>query len=274
MNSKQSIGFIGAGNMAEALIRGLRAGPSSDQMLSAFDPDKDRLRSLHTAHGILMASNNEELVTSCNVVILAVKPSVVPKILDDLGSQISPDTLIISVAAGVPIAAIQQRITAQTGIIRAMPNTPALVGSGVTALASGPFARPSDMTLATGIFNCVGSTVVVPERLINGVTGLSGSGPAYVFLILEALSDAGVAVGLSREQARQLSLHTVLGAAELVKQSGEHPSILKERVTSPGGTTIAGLQALEEGGLRATLIRAVQRATERATELGKQTTDS
>jgi pyrroline-5-carboxylate reductase len=192
------------------------------------------------------------------------------KVLDGVASAIDPRKLVISIAAGVPIAAIERKLGAGARIVRAMPNTPALVGAGACALSPGEHATEEDLELASALFQAVGTATVVEENLLDAVTGLSGSGPAYVFLVIEALSDAGVKVGLPRYTALKLASQTVLGAAKLLIETGAHPGQLKDQVTSPGGTAIAGLHTLEAGGLRTTLINAVEAATRRAKELGEQ----
>ncbi|MGZ8833746.1 MAG: pyrroline-5-carboxylate reductase, partial [Thermoanaerobaculia bacterium] len=187
----------------------------------------------------------------------------------EVGGTISPDALVISIAAGVPVAAISAKLSAGTRVVRAMPNTPALVDAAATAIARGEYARESDIEDAKRIFDAIGTTVVLDESLMDAVTGLSGSGPAYVFLILEALSDAGVKVGLSRRTSQLLAAQTVLGSAKLLLETNEHPGRLKDMVTSPGGTAITGLHTLEHGGLRTTLMNAVEAATRRSRELGE-----
>jgi pyrroline-5-carboxylate reductase len=191
------------------------------------------------------------------------------KVLEQVGPQIHPHALVISIAAGIPLAAIERKLP-QARVIRTMPNTPALVGAGATAIAAGGHATDEDIKAARRIFDSVGTTVVLEESQLDAVTGLSGSGPAYIFLIIEALSDAGVKVGLSRYNAQALAAQTVLGSAKLLIETNEHPGRLKDMVTSPGGTAIAGLHTLEAGGLRTTLMNAVEEATRRSRELGEQ----
>jgi pyrroline-5-carboxylate reductase len=262
------ITFIGAGNMANAIIKGLlRAGLSKDKV-TATVRRAEKKKELEDAYGIRVASDNLTAAREAEVVVLCVKPQALDKVLIEIAPAIDPSKLIISVAAGVPIAAIQRRLGAGARIVRTMPNTPSLVGSGATALSTGEHATKDDLTLATAMFDSVGLTTVVDEYLLDAVTGLSGSGPAYIFLIIEALSDAGVKVGLSRHQALKLAAQTVLGSAKLLLETGQHPGQLKDQVTSPGGTAIAGIATLEAGGLRTTLINAVETATRRARELG------
>ena len=206
-----------------------------------------------------------------NVVVLAVKPQVLPEVLAEIAPAASPDRLFISVAAGITCETIESALGGTATVVRAMPNTPALVQAGATVLAPGQHAGQADLDLARCIFEAVGIVEVLTESQMNAVTGLSGSGPAYVFVILESLADAGVKVGLPRPIALKLAAQTVMGAAKLLLDTNGHPGQLKDMVTSPGGTTIAGLHALEQGGLRTTLISAVEAATQRALELGKST---
>jgi pyrroline-5-carboxylate reductase len=265
----KTIGFIGAGNMAEAMIRGLlRGGDFAIAQIAASGPRDERMRELRDTYGIYATTDNKVPAAS-EIVVLSVKPQILARVLEEVGSTISSEALVISIAAGVPIAAIQSRLSSGTRVVRAMPNTPALVDAAATAISRGEFARESDLEDAKRIFDAVGSTVVLDESLLDAVTGLSGSGPAYVFLILEALSDAGVKVGLSRRTAQLLAAQTVLGSAKLLLETGEHPGMLKDMVTSPGGTAITGLHTLEHGGVRTTLMNAVEAATRRSRELGE-----
>src|SRR5450432_970563 len=269
MSNDKTIGFIGAGNMAEAMIRGLlRGGDFAIAQIAASGPRDERMRELRDTYGIYATTDNKVPAAS-EIVVLSVKPQILSRVLDDVGSTISPDALVISIAAGVPVAAIQARLATGTRVVRAMPNTPALVDAAATAIARGEFARESDLEDAKRIFDAIGTTVVLDESLMDAVTGLSGSGPAYVFLILEALSDAGVKVGLSRRTSQLLAAQTVLGSAKLLLETNGHPGMLKDMVTSPGGTAITGLHTLEHGGLRTTLMNAVEAATRRSRELGE-----
>ena len=263
------IGFLGAGNMAEALMKGLlRGGHCDPSQVAASAPREERVAELRERYGIFATQKNLELVERSDIVVLSVKPQIMRKVLDEIGEKLAPETLVISVAAGIPIAAIEQRLKAGTRVIRTMPNTPALVDAGATAIARGGHATETDLANAKRIFDAVGITVTLDESQLDAVTGLSGSGPAYLFLILEALSDAGVKVGLSRRTAQLLAAQTVLGSAKLLLETNEHPGRLKDMVTSPGGTAITGLHVLESGGLRTCLIDAVEAATKRSHELG------
>jgi len=265
-----TIGFIGAGNMAEAMIRGLvRGGHVPAARITASGPRRERLDKLAASYGIAITLDNREVARSAGLVVLSVKPQILDKVLREIGDQLTPGALVVSIAAGVDTEAIESAIADGVRVVRAMPNTPALVGAGATAIAAGKHASEADLATAKALFDAVGITVVLDETHLDAVTGLSGSGPAYIFLILEALSDAGVKVGLSRRSAQLLAAQTVLGSAKMLIETDEHVGRLKDMVTSPGGTAIAGLHTLEEGGLRTTLINAVETATKRARELGR-----
>ncbi len=266
----QKIGFLGAGNMSSALIRGILAsGLVTPGQVRASDVSDERLERLHKQHGVETTKSNLDLVRWASVLVFAVKPQVTDRVVKEVASAFGPETLAISIAAGIPIAAFERRLPKNTRVVRAMPNTAAIALAGATAIAPGSHATDADMSLAKHIFDAVGRTVVLDESLIDAVTGLSGSGPAYIMLIIEALADGGVKVGLHRETALLLAAQTVYGSAKLQLDTGEHPGRLKDMVTSPGGTAIAGLHTLESGGLRRTLIDAVEIATTRAQELGQ-----
>lgn len=262
------IAFIGGGQMAEALIGGLLAGQVCPaESIWATDPVAERCDRLQSQFGVQVGSVNREAVAWADVVVLAVKPQTLPAVLGELGAALAK-VLVISIVAGVTIKTIAEQMPGAMRVVRAMPNTPALVREGMTALALGSAVSDADGRLAHTLFEAVGRVVLVEERLMDAVTGLSGSGPAYVFLAIEALADGGVKMGLPRQTSEILAAQTVLGAARLVLESGVHPAQLKDRVASPGGTTIAGLYELEERGLRATLMAAVEAATLRSKELG------
>ncbi|MFP5245335.1 MAG: pyrroline-5-carboxylate reductase [Thermoanaerobaculia bacterium] len=268
----RTIGFIGAGNMAEAMIRGLLRGDDfAPGQIRASGPREERVRELREKYGIEATGDNKHPARA-EIVALSVKPQILSRVLDEVADTIAQDALVISIAAGVPVSTIQARLASGTRVIRAMPNTPALVDAGATAIAGGEHAREEDLADAKRIFDAVGVTVVLEETALDAVTGLSGSGPAYVFLILEALSDAGVKVGLSRRTAQLLAAQTVLGSAKLLLETNGHPGRLKDMVTSPGGTAITGLHTLENGGVRTTLMNAVEAATRRSRELGEALT--
>jgi pyrroline-5-carboxylate reductase len=270
MITDKKLGFIGVGNMGEALVKGLigsKAAAPSQILVSARR--LERIQEMETLYGVRGGSNSE-VARDCDVLVLAVKPQILDQVLRGISTDVSREKLVISVAAGVPIAAIERRLRPPVHIVRAMPNTPATVAAGATALALGEHAVAADLAAAKTIFDSVGITVVLEENQLDAVTGLSGSGPAYLFLIIEALADAGVKVGLSRRASMQLAAQTVLGSAKLLIESGQHPGMLKDGVTSPGGTAIAGLHTLEAGGLRNVLMNAVEAATRRSRELGEE----
>lgn len=266
----KKIAFLGAGNMAGALVKGLvAAGAAAPDEILCTDVRSERLEELAKKHGVRTGKDNAEAARWADVVVLSTKPQVFDRLLPDVGRGVREDALVVSVAAGVPIAAIEARLPKGARVVRTMPNTPCLVDAGATAIAAGTHAQPEDVALARAVFASVGVTVVLDESLLDAVTGLSGSGPAYIFLIIEALADAGVKVGLHRDSAQLLAAQTVLGSAKLLLETGEHPGRLKDMVTSPGGTAIAGLHTLEAGGLRTTLINAVETATARSRQLGE-----
>jgi pyrroline-5-carboxylate reductase len=268
---EMTIGFLGGGNMAAALIKGIlhaKVVPPSQVIVS--DVKADRLAWLKETHGIETTTDNHQLVKQSDVVVLAVKPQVFDKVLDAVGGDFRTDQVLVSVAAGVPVSAMEARLPSMARVVRSMPNTPATVDAGATAIAPGTHATPEDLEVARALFSAVGRVVTLDETLLDAVTGLSGSGPAYVMLMIEALADGGVKVGLHRDTALLLAAQTVYGSAKLLLETGEHPGRLKDMVTSPGGTAIAGLHTLESGGLRRTLIDAVEAATNRAGELGVQ----
>ena len=263
------LAFIGGGQMAEAIIGGLLAGNvCRPEALWATDPVPARCDRLKSQFAIRVGSDNAPAVAWADVIVLAVKPQVLPSVLTEIGADLHR-MLIISIAAGVTIQTIMNQAPGATRVIRAMPNMPALVREGMTALAWTGALDEEDKEIARVIFHGVGRVIPIEERLMDAVTGLSGSGPAYVFQAIEALADGGVKMGLPRQTAEVLAAQTVLGAAKMVLESGDHPAKLKDRVASPGGTTIAGLHRLEEGRFRATLMGAVEAATKRSQELAR-----
>jgi len=265
----KKIGFLGGGNMGEALIRGIvKTGIVPPQELFVTDVRLDRLEELSRTYGLHTLSDNALLVRRVDVVILAVKPQILKAVLQEIAPA-TPGKLLVSIAAGVSTTEIRRHLPAGTRLIRCMPNTPALVLEAATALARGRDLAPGDLETAQAIFEAVGRVVVLEEEHMDAVTGLSGSGPAYIALVVEALADGGVKVGLDRQTAMTLATQTVLGSARLLLETGAHPGQLKDMVTSPGGTSIAGIHTLEAGGLRRTLIDAVERATLRSRELGR-----
>jgi pyrroline-5-carboxylate reductase len=261
--------------MATALAKGmLRAGLASAQSISASDPLPEARERLQLETGMTVFESNLDVARRSDVLVLAVKPQSMRAVLDQLRPAATAEHLIISIAAGITIASLVEGLGPSARLVRVMPNTPALVGEGASAYALGIGVRPEDEALVQQFLGSVGQAIRVPESLLDAVTGLSGSGPAFVYLVIEALSDGGVRAGLPREVATLLAAQTVLGAAKMVRETGQHPGLLKDQVASPGGTTIAGLHALEVAGVRGALIEAVQAATRRSTELAALAKDS
>lgn len=270
MGTVDTIGFIGGGQMGEALMRGiLSAGLQNPDGVMVAEPDVRRGQYLEEKYGIRTAADAADLCGHSRIVILAVKPQVMDMVLAQYKEYLTDNHLVISIAAGVAIHALETGLGADRRIIRVMPNTPALVQAGATALSANTNVPADDTAMAEKIFEAIGICVRVNESLMDAVTGLSGSGPGYVFTFIEALVDGGVLAGLPRDVAEKLVLQTVYGAAKLAIETGEPAAVLKGRVTSPGGTTIAGLQILEEAGLRGTIMTAVESAAERSRELGQ-----
>jgi pyrroline-5-carboxylate reductase len=265
---KSKIGFIGCGAMARALAGGLVESGIAASQISASDPFDGARSQFEQAIGARAVEDNAEVAARSDILVLAVKPSAVAPVLAELDASIAARPLWISIAAGVPLEKLQGALPTGTRVVRTMPNTPALVGAGATAYFPGPAVEESDLVLVEAVLEAAGWCWRAPnEDLLDAVTGLSGSGPAYVFLILEALADAGVRQGLPRDAAQSLATRTVFGAAKLALETGTHPGVLKDQVTSPGGTTIAGLEQLEAHGVRAALYDAVRAATERSKAL-------
>ena len=266
----QNIGFIGAGQMAKALAGGLvAAGLVKPEQITACDPVAAAGESfLAKVPGAKLAPTNADVLRAADVIVLAVKPQNMPAVLSELVGHHTSSKLFVSIAAGVTLAKLEGGL--KTGrVIRVMPNTPALVGQGASAYALGAAATADDGRLVSQLLSAVGQAHQVEEKLLDAVTGLSGSGPAFVYLVIEALTDGGVRMGLPRDVAAALAAQTVRGAGTMVVETGQHPAVLRDQVTSPGGTTIAGLAALEDRGLRSALIAAVEAATRRSQELGK-----
>ncbi|MCI0683403.1 MAG: pyrroline-5-carboxylate reductase [Gemmataceae bacterium] len=265
-----AIGFLGAGNMATALAKGwLQAGLAAAERLSASDPlPAARAAFGQETHGFT-SGDNRAVVERSDLVVLAVKPQHMAAALADIKPAVQAKHLVVSIAAGITLAQLASGLGSDRRIIRVMPNTPCLVGASASAYAAGPAATDDDVRLVDRLLNSVGKAMAVPEKLLDAVTGLSGSGPAYVAVLIEALSDGGVRMGLPRDVANLLATQTVFGSAKMLLDRGVSAAALKDMVASPGGTTIAGLHALERGGLRAALMDAVQAATVRSAELGK-----
>ncbi len=271
MLNDKKIGMIGTGNMGSALIDGLiRSGATTADNILCSDASERQLEQIKEKYQVETTTDNVEVVKKSDIVIYAIKPQIMAGVLKETASHLNMDKLIISIAAGVPLAAIESMLNRDLRLIRAMPNVAVAVREGATAIAAGDHANEEDVKLAMEIFDSVGKSIFLKENyLMDAITGLSGSGPAYIFLIVDALADAGVKMGLSRKDALLLSSQTILGAAKLLQETGAHPGQLKDSVTSPGGTAIAGLHTLEKGGLRTTLINAVEAATNRSKELGE-----
>ncbi|HEV3005640.1 MAG TPA: pyrroline-5-carboxylate reductase [Pirellulales bacterium] len=263
-------GFIGAGRMATALACGFieqrLAGP---EQIVASDPLPAAAEQFAAATGARTTHDNSQVAAESDCLFLAVKPQQMAAVLAGLRGKLSARQLVVSIAAGVPLAAIVQQLGAGPRLVRVMPNTPCLIGQGASAYCLGPGAGPGDGELVARLLSAVGRAFELEEKLLDAVTGLSGSGPAFAYVAIEALADGGVRMGLPRDVSLALAAQTVLGAAEMVLSSGEHPAVLKDRVASPAGTTIAGLAALEAGGLRSALMAAVEAATRRSIELGR-----
>lgn len=263
------VAFLGAGNMGEALIKGLtQSGLVPVGSITASDPRADHLGHIAKRYAITVIADNAALVGGADVIILAVKPQIMAAVLKEIAPVVDEGKLLISIAAGVSTRKLRDQLGKPARLIRVMPNTPALVLEGVTAIARAEGLKPGDLEAAQELFAAVGKVVVLDESAMDAVTGLSGSGPAYVAMAIEALADGGVKMGLDRATAMTLAAQTVLGSARLILDTGVHPGQLKDMVSSPGGTTIAGIAALEECGLRRAFIQAVERATLRSRELG------
>ena len=264
------IAIIGTGNMGEGLVSGLISSKSSKpKNIICTDIQQDKLRSIKASYKVRVTTNNLKAVAEADIVIYAVKPQIMAATLTETAAKLNMSKLVISIAAGVPLAAMEACISKDLRLIRVMPNIAAAVKESASAIAAGAHATKEDVQLALEIFNSIGKCIFLKENyLMDAVTGLSGSGPAYIFLIVDALADAGVKMGLSRQDSLFLAAQTVLGSAKLLIETQEHPGQLKDKVTSPGGTAIAGLATLEGGGLRTTLINAVEAATLRSQALG------
>ena len=264
------IGFVGTGRMATALAKGLTRELVPVKQIGGVDPSEASQQAFRSIVGddVMLSSAANEHLENSDVVFLAVKPQMMQSVLEGLGHHLTSKQLIVSVAAGLPIVKLESWLPEGCRLIRVMPNTPCLIGKGACGVSRGTAASETDEQLVSTLLSSVGVVENVPEHLLDAVTGLSGSGPAYVFQMIEALSDGGVKVGLPRDMATRLAAQTLIGAAEMVLQTGDHPAALKDAVTSPGGTTIAALHEMELGGVRAALINAVAASTKRSRELG------
>lgn len=267
---KERIGFVGAGQMARAMASGfVRSELVHPAQIIASDPHAGAIEEFgRVVPGAKLSRDNAEILAESDVVFLAIKPQQMQHVLAELRGKVTADHLVISIAAGVKLATLAEGLDRTGRLLRVMPNTPCLVGQSASGFSLGPGATAADGELVRRLLESVGRALPVEEKLLDAVTGLSGSGPAFVYVIIEALSDGGVRMGLPRDVAMQLAAQTVKGAAEMVLSTNDHPAVLKDRVASPGGTTIAGLQALEGGGVRAAFIAAVEAAARRSAELG------
>ncbi len=275
MLQKKSIGFVGGGQMCEAIISGLlHSGMVPPASITVTDPATSRLQYLNKKYGVATLENDaagpgiQRLAQQSDILLLAVKPQVAREVLSILRDAAPPAGLVVSIMGGVPLSLLEEYLP-QTPVLRAMPNTPMLVGKGACGLAAGKNATEQHCQLTRALFDAVGLTFLVPEKLIDPLTGLSGCGPAFAYLFIEALADGGVEQGLPRDMALQLAAQTLAGAAEMVLQTGAHPAQLKDNVCSPGGSTIAGVHALENSAFRAAVMDAVKRSCERMEEVGR-----
>jgi pyrroline-5-carboxylate reductase len=267
-SSKKKVVVLGAGKLGGILLKALlEKGLLSPNLTSATVQHEDRAQALSQKLGIPVGTDNATAVRDSDIIFVCVKPQVVETVMQQIREQVSPRQLIISVAASVPTSQFEQALGKEVPIVRAMPNTPCVLGCGMTALCKGRYAEPRHLEVASELFQAVGRTVVVDEKHMDAVTGLSASGPAYIYIILESLAEAGVKVGLPRDIATLLAAQTTMGAATVVLETGDHPALLKDAVTTPAGCTIDGILELEEGKLRVTLIKAVVKAVQRAKEL-------
>ena len=265
---KVRVAVLGAGKMGGILLQAfLKQNLFAAEQIHATVGHAERAVALSTQWGVDVSTNNLEAAKQSDLILLGVKPFQVPGLIDEIRPALTKDKMLLSFAASVKTRAIEEAAGLEIAVVRAMPNTPSALGAGAAALCRGRYVSAKQMELAERIFETVGRTVTVDEKHMDAVTGLSGSGPAYIYIIIEALAEAGVKVGLSRDVATQLAAQTAFGAAKMVLETGYHPALLKDAVTTPAGCTIDGILELEEGGLRVTLIKAVMRATERARQL-------
>ena len=269
MLENKKIGFVGAGLMAEAIARGLLRAGISPGRINASDPDDRRRELFQKELGISTTVDNASLAGFADIIILAVKPNIISQAIADFGGALNAGHLLISIVAGVKTDAIESKLAGEIPVVRVMPNTPSLIGQGISAIAPGKYAGSEHVDVARGIFEAVGTVVQVTEDKMDAVTGLSGSGPAYVYMLIEALADGGVRAGLPKSTALALAAQTVAGAAGMVLETGEHPAVLRDRVMTPGGTTVAGVAVLERSGFRSAAMEAVKAAADRSAELGK-----
>lgn len=271
MLKDKKIGFIGAGTMAKAIIKGiLNSGAVPAENITASEISEGLAKSASEALGIKVVTDNKEVAKKSDIIFLCVKPyGVIESVLYEIKDFITPQKLIVSIAAGVSTDFIETTLEHKAHVVRVMPNTPAVVNEGMSGIAKGRFATDEEADLILELFKSIGRAIRVPERLINAVTGISGSGPAFIYLIIEALADGGLKLGLTKQAALELAAQTCLGAAKMVLETGKHPSVLKDEVTTPGGCTIAGLAVMEDEKVRAAMIKTVIETARTAGGLGK-----
>jgi pyrroline-5-carboxylate reductase len=265
------IGFIGAGNMAEALMKGMiSAGLATKEDIVAGEIFKERADYMSKAVGVKITADNVEVVRSAHVIVLSVKPNTVAQVLDEVKPYMTGDHLLISIAAGIRLSFLEAHLNRETRVVRVMPNQPCLVGASASAFALGKSAKPEDKDTVMRILQSVGIAFPVEEKLLDAVTGLSGSGPAYIYMVIEAMADGGVLAGLPRDVALKLAAQTVVGAGKTILATGQHPGYWKDMVASPAGTTIEGIKVLEECGVRGAFIKAVEAGAKKSKELGEK----
>jgi len=265
-----TIGFIGCGNMATAMIGGvLNAKLVEPTQIICSNKTREKLKMIHTRYGVLTTSNNSEVAEKSSVLVLAIKPFAYKEVIEEIKDKMKDNTIVVSIAAGIKIETIKKYFQKEVKVVRAMPNTPALVGEGMTALSPCPRVVEKELDLICNIFNSFGKCEVLPENLMDVVTAVSGSAPAFIFMIIEAMADAAVREGLPREKSYIFASQTVLGSAKMVLETKKHPGELKDMVTSPKGTTMEGVRTLEKAGLRSSFIEAIHEATEKAKDLSK-----
>lgn len=268
---KQTIGFIGSGNMASAMIGGiLKANLVAANQIICSNPTTEKLTNLNTKYHVETTTDNCEVANKADILVLSVKPQFYKEVITEIKDKVNDNTIIVVIAAGQKIKTIKELFTKEVKVVRVMPNTPALVGEGMAAICPCPKTLPEDLTLVCNIFNSFGKYEIVSENLMDAVTAVSGSAPAFVFMIIEALADGAVLEGMPRDKAYKFAAQTVLGSAKMVLETGKHPGELKDMVTSPGGTTIEGVNVLERNGLRGTLIETIHKVTKKSKDLSKE----
>lgn len=264
----KTIGFIGSGNMANAMIGGiLKAKLVSSNQVICSDPSETKLEKMKQQYGLLITTDNNEVATKADILVLSVKPQFYPEVIRQIKAQVSDNTIIVVIAAGQKIETVKKLFEKNIKVVRCMPNTPALVGEGMAAITPCPMVLPEELDLICNIFNSFGKCEIIPEKLMDVVTGVSGSSPAFIFMIIEAMADGAVLEGMPRDKAYTFAAQAVLGSAKMVLETKKHPAELKDMVCSPGGTTIEGVSVLEEKGLRTSLIAAIQAATKKSKDL-------